>query len=63
MLDISPLMEPLERVVRKRLISAFLGIEAANITQEFCELLACAVRIGEMGLRNQKVNLHMQGER
>ena len=50
--DIAHLYEPLERQIREKLLPAFLGVGKDDITNEFRELLAVAVKGGGMGIRN-----------
>ena len=50
--DIAHLMELLEQVLRNELLPAFLGVEEADVTNEFREQLAFRVKGGGLGIRN-----------
>ena len=50
--DIAHLLEPLEAVIRKELLPAFLGVGEADITNKFREQLGVAVRRGGFGIGN-----------
>ena len=50
--NIAYLFEPFERVLRDELLPAFIGVSKSDITGEFRDLLAIAVKRGGMGIRN-----------
>ena len=43
-------MDPLEQVMRNELLPAFLGVEEADVTNEFREQLAFRVKEGGLGI-------------
>ena len=54
-LDISTLLEPLERALWEQLLPVFLDIDAEDISNKFRKLMVLAIKQGGLGIRNPMV--------